>query len=58
VLSAIRHLGNLGILECCTHVLVRKSVFERDVVVGTAILSVYTKDVNILGKALKFFGQP
>ena len=48
MLSAIRHLGNLGILECCTHVLVRKSVFERDVVVGTAILD----------RVLKFFGQP
>lgn len=47
--NAISHLGNLGILESkSTHVLVLKSVFERNVVVCTAILSVYTKDVNIL----------
>lgn len=59
MLSAIRHLVNLGIVESLsTHVQVCKSGFERDVVVGTAILNFYTKDVNILDTALKFFGQP
>lgn len=54
VLSAVRHLGKPGILESI-HVLVHKTGFERDVVVGTAVLNGYTKDVNMLDSAVKFF---
>jgi pentatricopeptide repeat protein len=54
VLSAVRHLGKPGILESI-HGLVHKTGFERDVVVSTAILNVYTKDVNMLDTAVKFF---
>ena len=50
VLSAVRHLSEPGILESI-HFLVHKTGFERDVVVSTALLNVYTKDVNI--KALQ-----
>uniref|UniRef100_K3ZDH1 DYW domain-containing protein n=1 Tax=Setaria italica TaxID=4555 RepID=K3ZDH1_SETIT len=42
VLSAISHLGNLNILESI-HVLVHKAGFERDVVIGTAMLNAYTR---------------
>ncbi|KAJ1271042.1 hypothetical protein BS78_06G098700 [Paspalum vaginatum] len=54
VLSAIGHLGNLDILGSIQS-LVQKTGFERDVVIGTAILNVYTKDVNMLDTAVKFF---
>ncbi|WVZ85677.1 hypothetical protein U9M48_032572 [Paspalum notatum var. saurae] len=54
VLSSIGHLGNLDILGSIQS-LVHKTGFERDVVIGTAILNAYTKDVNMLDTAVKFF---
>ncbi|RCV16855.1 hypothetical protein SETIT_3G171900v2 [Setaria italica] len=54
VLSAISHLGNLNILESI-HVLVHKAGFERDVVIGTAMLNAYTRGVSMLDTAVKFF---
>jgi len=54
VLSAISNLGNLNILESI-HALVHKAGFERDVVIGTAILNVYTRGVSMLDTAVKFF---
>ncbi|CAL4909210.1 unnamed protein product [Urochloa decumbens] len=54
VLSAISNLGNLNILESI-HVLIHKAGFERDVVVGTAMLNVYTRGVSMLDTAVKFF---
>ncbi|KAG8069772.1 hypothetical protein GUJ93_ZPchr0006g41435 [Zizania palustris] len=54
VLSAVKGLGNLGVLESL-RVLALKTAFERDVVIGTAILNVYTRDANALETAIKFF---
>ncbi|KAL6851617.1 hypothetical protein ACP4OV_020181 [Aristida adscensionis] len=54
VLSAARHLENIDILQSIQALAVKTS-FERDVVIGTAILNVYSRDASMLDKAVKFF---
>ncbi|KAF0935667.1 hypothetical protein E2562_035114 [Oryza meyeriana var. granulata] len=53
-LSAVKGLGNLDVLESL-RVLALKTGFERDVVISTAILNVYTRDESALDTAIKFF---
>ncbi|XP_073013290.1 pentatricopeptide repeat-containing protein At2g03880, mitochondrial-like [Typha latifolia] len=52
--SAVMGIGNLKVLESLRS-LAFKTDFEGDVVVGTAILNVYTRDSNGLDTAMRFF---
>ncbi|PNT60632.1 hypothetical protein BRADI_5g02740v3 [Brachypodium distachyon] len=54
VLSAVTGLQDLGVLEVLRP-LVLKTGFESDVVIGTSILNVYTRDASALDIAIKFF---
>jgi hypothetical protein len=53
VLSAVSRLENFDVLGSL-HVHSRKTGFERDVVVGTAMLNVYTRNASMLDTAVKF----
>ncbi|XP_073010446.1 pentatricopeptide repeat-containing protein At4g14050, mitochondrial-like [Typha latifolia] len=52
--SAVMGIGNLKLLENLRS-LAFKTDFEQDVVVGTSILNVYTRDSNGLDTAMRFF---
>ncbi|KAL6620563.1 hypothetical protein ACP70R_035702 [Stipagrostis hirtigluma subsp. patula] len=54
VLSAASHLENFDIVQSL-QVLALKTGFERDVVIGTALLNAYTRDMSMLDTAMKFF---
>jgi pentatricopeptide repeat protein len=54
VLSAVSRLENFHVLGSL-HVHSLKTGFERDVVVGTAMLNAYTRIANVLDIAVKFF---
>jgi hypothetical protein len=53
VLSAVSRLENFDVLGSL-HVHSRKTGFERDVVVGTAMLNAYTRNASMLDTAVKF----